>query len=39
MDIVNPRAVGDLRPIETGTTQEAAHLLGVDFQTDSTKRD
>jgi NADH-quinone oxidoreductase subunit J len=30
MDIVNPRAVGDLRPVETSTTDEAAHLLGVD---------
>ena len=30
MDIVNPRAVGDLRPVETDTTDEAAHLLGVD---------
>jgi NADH-quinone oxidoreductase subunit J len=39
MDVVNPRAVGDLRPIETETTQEAARLLGVDFQTDSTKED
>jgi len=34
MDIVNPRAIGDLRPVETQTTEEAAHLLGVDFQTD-----
>jgi len=30
MDIVNPRAVGDQRPVETDTTDEAAHLLGVD---------
>jgi NADH-quinone oxidoreductase subunit J len=30
MDIVNPRAIGDLRPVETDTTDEAAHLLGVD---------
>ncbi len=30
MDIVNPRAVGDQRPVETNTTDEAAHLLGVD---------
>jgi hypothetical protein len=30
MDIVNPRAVGDLRPVETKTTDEAAALLGVD---------
>lgn len=37
MDIVNPRAVGDLRPVETHTTDEAAHLLGVDFQTDQNQ--
>jgi NADH-quinone oxidoreductase subunit J len=30
MDIVNPRAVGDQRPIESNTTDEAAQLLGVD---------
>lgn len=30
MDIVNPRAVGDQRPVQTNTTDEAAHLLGVD---------
>ena len=30
MDIVNPRGVGDLRPVETSTTDEAAALLGVD---------
>ena len=30
MDIVNPRAVGNQRPVETNTTDEAAHLLGVD---------
>jgi len=34
MDIVNPRAVGDRRVVETTTTEQAAHLLGVDFQTD-----
>jgi len=34
MDIVNPRAVGDMTPVQTQTTHEAAHLLGVDFQTD-----
>ena len=39
MDIVNPRAVGDLRPIETQTTEEAAHLLGVDFQTNRKEQD
>ncbi|HUS10760.1 MAG TPA: NADH-quinone oxidoreductase subunit J [Pyrinomonadaceae bacterium] len=37
MDIVNPRAVGDLRPVQTETTAEAAHLLGVDFQTDQNQ--
>lgn len=37
MDIVNPRAVGDLRPVQTETTDEAAHLLGVDFQTDQNQ--
>lgn len=30
MDIVNPRAVGDQRPVEANTTDEAAHLLGID---------
>jgi NADH-quinone oxidoreductase subunit J len=39
MDIVNPRAVGDLRPVETDSTEEAARLLGVDFQSDSTRRE
>ena len=34
MDIVNPRAVGDMTAVETDTTAEAAHLLGVDFQSD-----
>jgi NADH-quinone oxidoreductase subunit J len=34
MDIVNPRAIGDLRPVETNTTEEAAHLLGVDSMRD-----
>ena len=34
MDIVNPRAVGDQRPVETNTTDEAAHLLGVDSMRD-----
>jgi NADH-quinone oxidoreductase subunit J len=34
MDIVNPRAIGDQTAIKTETTVEAAHLLGVDFQTD-----
>src|SRR2546426_1764474 len=39
MDIVNPRAVGNATPVETDTTAEAAHLLGVDFQSDRTKRE
>ena len=30
MDIVNPRAIGDQRPVETKNTDEAAALLGVD---------
>ena len=30
MDIVNPRAVGDQRAVETNTTDEAARLLGID---------
>ncbi|HKP46892.1 MAG TPA: NADH-quinone oxidoreductase subunit J [Pyrinomonadaceae bacterium] len=30
MDLVNPRAVGDLRPVETDSTDEAARLLGID---------
>lgn len=34
MDIVNPRAVGGQTAVETETTDEAAHLLGVDFQSD-----
>ena len=34
MDIVNPRGVEDLRKAETETTEEAAHLLGVDFHSD-----
>ncbi len=38
MDIANPRAVGDLRPVETETTAEAAHLLGVDFQSERDLR-
>jgi NADH-quinone oxidoreductase subunit J len=38
-NIVNPRAAGDLTPVETETTAEAAHLLGVDFESDPTKRE
>lgn len=39
MDIVNPRAAGHMTAVETETTAEAAHLLGVDFQSDREKRD
>jgi NADH-quinone oxidoreductase subunit J len=39
MDIVNPRAVGDMTAVETETTAEAAHLLDVDFQADPNRRD
>jgi len=39
MDLVNPRAVGDLRPVEAETTAEAAQLLGVEFHKDPEKRD
>jgi NADH-quinone oxidoreductase subunit J len=37
MDIVNPRAVGDQRPVETNTTDEAAHLLGIDSLRDPNR--
>ena len=37
MDIVNPRGVEDLRPVQTETSDEAAHLLGVDFQSGRTR--
>lgn len=39
MDMINPRAIGDISPVETDTTIEAAHLLGVNFQSDSTERE
>jgi NADH-quinone oxidoreductase subunit J len=39
IELVNPRATSDLSPVETDTTAEAAHLLGVDFQSDPTKRE
>ena len=39
MDIVNPRAVGDMTAVETGTTAEAAHLLGVDSRSDPKNRE
>ena len=39
MDIANPSGVQDLRPVETETSEEAAHLLGVDFQSDRSKQE
>ena len=39
MDIVNAGGVEDLRKVETETTEEAAHLLGVDFQSDRRPRE
>jgi NADH-quinone oxidoreductase subunit J len=39
MDVVDPRAVGNLRPIEAETTAEAAQLLGVEFQSGREKQD
>ena len=38
-DIVNPRAIGDLRAVKTDTTDEAAQLLGVPFHEDKGQRD
>jgi NADH-quinone oxidoreductase subunit J len=35
MGIVNPRAAGDLRPVETDSTAEAAGLLGYDVSSRS----
>ncbi len=39
MNLVDPDAPGDLTPVETDSTAEARHLLGVDFQSDAQKRD
>ena len=39
MDIANPSGVQDLRAVETETSEEAAHLLGVDFQSDRSKQE
>jgi len=39
MDIVNPRAVGNMTAVETATTAEAAHLLGVDSRSDPKDRE
>lgn len=38
-NLLNPRAVGDLRAVETDSTAEAAQLLGVAFHPDEEKRD
>ena len=38
-DIVNPRAVGDLRAVKTDSTEEASQLLGVPFHEDKGQRD
>src|SRR6266699_7240734 len=34
LDIVNPRAIGDLSAVKANTTTEAADLLGVELQRD-----
>ncbi|HEY3040042.1 MAG TPA: NADH-quinone oxidoreductase subunit J [Pyrinomonadaceae bacterium] len=39
MDIVNPRAFGNQTAVETDTTAEAAHLLGVEYHSDSEKQE
>jgi NADH-quinone oxidoreductase subunit J len=39
MDVVDPRAVGNLRPIEAETTAEAAQLVGVEFPSDREEQD
>src|SRR5437773_8554208 len=39
MDIVDPRQVGDLRVVETNTTDEAARLLGVERDRNIEQRD
>jgi NADH-quinone oxidoreductase subunit J len=39
LDIVNPRAIGDLSAIKTDTTTEAADLLGVELQTNPKQLD
>jgi NADH-quinone oxidoreductase subunit J len=36
---VNPRAIGDLRPVEAATSEQSAHLLGVDFQSDRSRQE
>jgi NADH-quinone oxidoreductase subunit J len=37
MDIVHPRGVEDLRPVETESSDAAAQLLGVEFQADKSQ--
>ena len=39
MDVVDRRAVGDLTPVETDSTEEAARLLGLEFKSDPTNRE
>jgi NADH-quinone oxidoreductase subunit J len=39
MNIVDPTAADDTTSVETHTTEEAARLMGVDSQTDRSKRD
>jgi NADH-quinone oxidoreductase subunit J len=39
MDAVNPGAIGDRSAVETETTDQAAHLLGVEFQTDRDREE
>ena len=39
MDIVRPSGREDLRPVETDSTSEAAELMGVDYQSDPSKRE
>ncbi|HVQ38662.1 MAG TPA: NADH-quinone oxidoreductase subunit J [Pyrinomonadaceae bacterium] len=39
MDLLNPGTTGNVGSVETDTTEEAAHLLGVDFHQDSEDRE
>jgi NADH-quinone oxidoreductase subunit J len=39
MDIVSPQGVEDLRPVETETSDAAAQLLGVEFQSDDNRQE
>jgi hypothetical protein len=39
MDIVDPSSIDERTAIETHSTGEAARLMGVDFQTDQSKRE